>query len=66
MKHLMFDRQYQKHDDLQTATLSIKQVWQGHSRKVTPIKSGKQLLFILSEGLYLAPSSYQAIDVVVV
>lgn len=36
----------------------------------TPIKSEKQLLFILSESLYLAPSSYQVstktIDVVVV
>ncbi len=51
----------QKHNDLQTAILSIKKVWHSHSigpqtQSHTPIKSGKQWLSILSKRLYLAPT----------
>lgn len=56
----------QKHNDLQTAILSIKKAWQSHSigphtQSYTPIKSGKQWLSILSKRLYLAPTQKLAL-----
>lgn len=61
----------QKHNDLQTAILSIKKVWQSHSigprsQSHTPIKSSKQWLSILSKRLYLAPTQKAAARIPVI